>query len=200
MSGNPSTPPATVRFEWDVYKDGVFFGSETIVDNFNVIGGGFGFAVGSSDIDISACGEYYAEVTAIGVDASGNDCFTTATFTTDEVCISQINDGLRSFACDPDIACSGPGTARLAAPTALTLAVNPAVLTDRLLFETSSPSATPATLRLLDLQGRAHFEATVALSEGPQAHKFALPELPAGIYLLQVATEREQVTQKVIVR
>ena len=125
VSGNPSPAPATVRFEWEVYKDGVFFGSVTITPNFNpIIIPGIpptGFAVGNTDIDIDDCGEYYAEVTAIGVDASGNDCFTTATFTTSETCVSQVNDGIKSLACDPIASCPGLYSSRLAAPSSLAI-------------------------------------------------------------------------------
>ncbi len=200
VSGAPSPAPAKVRFEWEVYKDGVFFGSETITDNFAIIGGGFGFAVGDGNIDIDDCGEYYAEVTAIGVDASGNDCFTTATFTTSETCVSQVNDGIKSLACDPIASCPGLYSSRLAAPSSLAITHTATVSSDRLLFETQSAEEIPATLQLLDLQGRTQFKANLTLERGMQAHKFTLPGLASGVYLLTVITNEEQVSEKVIVR
>ena len=189
----PTTDPANVQAEFTISVGGVVDHQETVTfayDNSTVPGSaGTGSIPGTFNYELTKCGDHLVEVVVTPLNAMGGACGPTLS-SSSTFCVDNVVNGRKSYAC---IRCGGLPTDRLAAPTALTLAVNPAVLTDRLLFETSSPSATPATLRLLDLQGRAHFEATVALSEGPQAHKFALPELPAGIYLLQVATEREQV-------
>jgi hypothetical protein len=196
----PITDPESVRVDLEIFVGGVSDHQET--ETFAYDNTVFPGSASSNGIivfagyELSKCGDHTVEVTVTPLDNMGNACGSVLT-DTDVFCVDNVSNGTESFSCLP---CGGLPTARLAAPTALTLAVNPAVLTDRLLFETSSPSAAPATLRLLDLQGRAHFEADVALTEGQQAHKFALPELSAGVYLLQVATEREQVVQKVIVR
>jgi hypothetical protein len=202
VTGSPTNPPANVRFDWDIYKDGAFFGSVTTTASFIIVLGTTGFAVGNNGIPITECGEYYAEVTAVGLTGGPPplECFTVTTFTTDEICVSQVNDGLNTLTCDPEGVCPGSTGSRLAQSTGLALEATPQANGSALLLRAHSPEATQATFQLLDLRGQVLMERRLDLAQGWTPHKLSTASLSAGIYLLRLHTSREQVSQKVILR
>jgi hypothetical protein len=200
VNGNTPTPPVEIRFDYYVYRNGVFYGLASATVNWTQITGTtFGYASTSNiPLSLDNCGDYYAEIVATGLDASGNACYV-AFITTDEICVSQVNDGIFTFACEPGCG-GGIRTDRLAQSTGLALEATPQASGSALLLRAHSPEATQATFQLLDLRGQVLMERRLDLAQGWTPHKLSTASLSAGIYLLRLHTSREQVSQKVILR
>ena len=86
------------------------------------------------------------------------------------------------------------GIAQTAGTLAIALYPNPAA--SRLYITADSRQASPAQIRITDMQGRVMDSYHISLQQGKQEFSLPVQHLPAGMYLLHIATDGQTIIRK----